>query len=148
MSRTDEGGPEGAGTDSPVHIGRPEPVGFLEDRETCPEKGAGTLLMAGLAMLALLLAATLILMVQAATGASKAATAADLAALAAADAARGITVGEPCAQAAATAEQQGAELVRCDVEDTGTGTVVVEVVVGTSGPLPDATGSSRAGPPG
>jgi secretion/DNA translocation related TadE-like protein len=103
--------------------------------------------MAGLAMLALLLAATLVLMVQAATGASKAATAADLAALVAADAARGITVGEPCTEAAATAEQHGAELVQCDVGGTGAGTVVVRVVVGTTGPLPDATGAARAGSP-
>ena len=104
--------------------------------------------MAGLAMLALLLAATLILMVQAATGASRAATAADLAALAAADAARGITVGEPCSEAGAIVEQHGAELLQCDVGGTGVGTVVVRVVIGVPGPLPDATGSSRAGPPG
>jgi secretion/DNA translocation related TadE-like protein len=103
--------------------------------------------MAGLAMLALLLAAMLVLMVQATTGASRAATAADLAALAAADAARGITVGEPCTEAAAIAEQHGAELVRCDVGGTGAGTVVIRVIVGTAGPLPDATGSARAGPP-
>lgn len=112
------------------------------------ELGAGTLLMAGLAMLALLLIGVTALMLQVATAASEAATAADLAALAAADAARGITVGEPCAAAEAVTEQHGAELVLCEVGGTGPGTVVVRVAVETGGPLPDALGSARAGPPG
>ena len=111
------------------------------------ERGAGTLLMAGLALLALVLIASAALLLQAASAASKAATAADLAALAAADAVRGITGGNPCAAAEEVAEHHGAEIQECALGTTGPGTAVIRVVVPLSGILPDAQGAARAGPP-
>lgn len=104
--------------------------------------------MAGLAMLALLLVGMTALILQAATAASRAATTADLAALAAADAARGITVGDPCSVAEAVSGQHGADLVLCDVGGTGPGTVLVRVTIDSAGVLPDASAAARAGPPG
>ncbi|MHA7208672.1 Rv3654c family TadE-like protein [Arthrobacter sp. MDT1-65] len=112
-----------------------------------PEGGAGTLLMAGLAVLALLLIASAALLLQAAATASKAATAADLAALAAADAARGITSGDPCSAARTVAQRHGAEVRECSIGETGPGTAVVRVSVSGRGLLPDASGTARAGPP-
>lgn len=111
------------------------------------ERGAGTLLMAGLALLALLLTAGAVLLLQAASAASVAATAADLAALGAADAARGITGGNPCSVAWSVAERHGASVQQCSIGGTGPGTALVRVSVGVPGPLPDATGAARAGPP-
>lgn len=111
------------------------------------ERGAGTLLMAGLALLALVLIASSALLLQAASAASKAATAADLAALAAADAVRGITTGNPCGVAQDVAERHGAEVRECLLGDTGPGTALIRVVVPLPGILPDARGAARAGPP-
>jgi secretion/DNA translocation related TadE-like protein len=111
------------------------------------ESGAGTLLMAGLALLALLLIASAALLLQATTAASKAATAADLAALAAADAARGLTTDDPCSAAEAVAQRQGAAVRECSIGGTGPGTVVIRVSVSSAGLLPDAVGAARAGPP-
>lgn len=111
------------------------------------ERGAGTLLMAGLALLALLLIATSALLVQATSAASKAATAADLAALAAADVARGLRLGDPCAAARSVAERHGASLKQCVIGGTGPGTATVQVTVAIAGLLPDAVGAARAGPP-
>lgn len=104
--------------------------------------------MAGLAMLALLLIGVTALMLQVTTATSRAATTADLAALAAADAARGITVGNPCSVAEAVSGQHGAELVLCDVGGTGPGTVLIRVTIDSGGLLPDASAAARAGPPG
>ncbi|MEG9249310.1 Rv3654c family TadE-like protein [Arthrobacter sp. Soc17.1.1.1] len=111
------------------------------------ERGAGTLLMAGLALMALLLIAAAALLLQAAAAASKAATAADLAALAAADVARGITPGDPCTAAGEVAHHHGATLQACSVGGTGPGTAVVRVSISGRGLLPDAVGAARAGPP-
>lgn len=111
------------------------------------ERGAGTLLMAGLALLALLLIASVALLLQAATAASQAATAADLAALAAADAARGISPGDPCSAAGTVAERHGAAVESCEIGDAGPGTALVRVSVALGGILPDAVGAARAGPP-
>lgn len=80
----------------------------------------------------------------------RAATAADLAALAAADAARGLTTGEPCALAQIVAEHNGADLVACAQPAGRPGTVDVRTSVPFTGPfafLGPAEGISRAGPP-
>lgn len=111
------------------------------------ERGAGTLLMTGLALLALVLIASAALLLQAASAASKAATAADLAALAAADAVRGITSGNPCGVAEEVAERHGAEVIECLLGTTGPGTSTIRVVVPVPGIIPDAQGAARAGPP-
>jgi secretion/DNA translocation related TadE-like protein len=111
------------------------------------ETGAGTVLMAGLALLALLLIGSAGLLLQAASAASRAATAADLSALAAADTARGLTAGEPCVVAAEVAARHGATVQDCAVGATGEGTVTVRVRIDVVGVLPDAVGAARAGPP-
>ncbi|WP_052273894.1 Rv3654c family TadE-like protein [Arthrobacter sp. L77] len=118
--------------------------------DTHSERGAGTILMGALALLALLLVASAALLLQAASAASKAATAADLAALAAADAARGLSSGDPCAAASTVAEQHSAVIETCEIGEiggTGAGTAVIRVSVGVPGVLPDAVGAARAGPP-
>lgn len=116
-------------------------------RDVDAERGAGTILMGALALLALLLVASAAFLLQAASAASKAATAADLAALAAADAARGLSSGDPCAAAAAVAEQHDAAVAHCEIGATGPGTAVIRVSVEMPGILPDAVGAARAGPP-
>ena len=116
-------------------------------RHVDAERGAGTILMGALALLALLLVASAALLLQAASAASKAATAADLAALAAADAARGLSSGAPCPTAATVAKQHGAVVEDCEIGATGPGTAVIRVSVGVPGLLPDAVGAARAGPP-
>ena len=60
-----------------------------------------------------LAAVLIVLLAQSAAMAFRAAAAADLAALAAADAARGITPGEPCAVAADVARRNGARILSC-----------------------------------
>ncbi|WDF32884.1 hypothetical protein PTW37_13635 [Arthrobacter agilis] len=111
------------------------------------ERGAGTALMTGIALLALILVAVAGVFVLAASAASKAATAADLAALAAADSARGLAAGQPCEIAATVAAQHGARVEQCLVEDPATGTVLIRVTVDGPGLLPRAAGAARAGAP-
>ncbi len=111
------------------------------------EAGVGTVLMTGLAVLALLSVAVVVLLLQASSAASKAATAADLSALAAADATRGLAPGDPCVVAGAVAELHGARVTECGIGTTGTGTALIRVSVDPGGLLPDATGAARAGPP-
>lgn len=111
------------------------------------ERGAGTLLMAGLALLSLLLIATTALLLQAGSAASRAATAADLAALAAADAVRGLTSGDPCGVAREVADRHAAVVEECLLGVPGTGTALVRVSVPVPGILPDARGTAKAGPP-
>ncbi len=77
--------------------------------------------------------------------ASRAAAAADLAALAAADAARGITAGQPCAIAAEVARRNNARVLSCTEGSGETVQVRTELNVGTV--LGAATGLARAGPP-
>lgn len=111
------------------------------------EAGAGTALMAGIAMAALLLLSVVVLFAQASVAASRAATAADLSALAAADAARGLRDGSPCAVATAVAEHHGARLTGCSVEGESGHIVQVSTEVDSIPALPPASGLARAGPP-
>lgn len=111
------------------------------------ERGAGTVLTAGIGMALLILLAATALLIQATVAASRAATAADLSALAAADAARGLLNGDPCGIAAETSAQHGARMSSC-IRLGGQGHIVeVRTAVDTPGLLPDATGRARAGPP-
>jgi secretion/DNA translocation related TadE-like protein len=110
------------------------------------ELGAGTVLALGLVLVLLTLLAGVLFVAQAAIGASRAAAAADLAALAGADAARGLTEGDPCTVAADVVHQHGAELTGCVV--SGEGTIVqVDALLLLPGPLEPAVGRARAGPP-
>ncbi|MHA7240154.1 Rv3654c family TadE-like protein [Arthrobacter sp. TMS1-12-1] len=119
----------------------------LRRRHVDAQRGAGTILMGALALLALLLVGSTAVLLQAASAASRAATAADLAALAAADAARGLSPEDPCAAAETVADQHGATVEDCEIGATGPGTAVIRVSVGTPGLIPDAVGTARAGPP-
>ena len=99
----------------------------------------------GLGMLVVAAAVLIVLLAQSAAMAFRAAAAADLAALAAADAARGITPGEPCAVAADVARRNGARVLSC-LEGAGS-TVQVRTELDIRTPLGGATGLARAGPP-
>ncbi|WP_323959290.1 hypothetical protein GC088_12250 [Arthrobacter sp. JZ12] len=111
------------------------------------EAGAGTVLTAGVAMVALLLVAAVGLLTQASVAASRAATAADLSALAAADAARGIRDGTPCVVANATVAQHKAVLASCEVQGEQGHIVQVQTEIRAVPFLPPAVGRARAGPP-
>lgn len=126
-----------------VHLESPE-CAHPEPQES-PERGAGTVLALGLGMLVLAAAVLIMLLAQSAAMAFRAAAAADLAALAAADAARGITPGEPCAVAADVARRNGARVLSC-LEGPGS-TVQVRTELDTHPPWGGATGLARAGPP-
>lgn len=115
------------------------------ERPEHPERGAGTVLALGLGMLVVLAAVLILLLAQSGAMAFRAAAAADLAALAAADAARGITPGEPCAVAADVARRNGARVLSCS-EGTGS-TVQVRTELEVRTPVGGATGLARAGPP-
>ena len=109
------------------------------------DRGSRTILALALGLVVLMAAVLLATLGQAMTMASRAAAAADLAALAAADAARGITDGEPCAVAAEIARRNAAIVVSC-AEGTGhTVQVRTQLDVGTA--FGAATGLARAGPP-
>lgn len=110
------------------------------------EDGGGTVLAAALAFALLLILFAIVALGQAAMAAGKAATAADLAALAAADAARGLSVGEPCSVAADLTRLQGAVLLSCVVGGVARDTVQIEVSLASGLPWP-AHGMARAGPP-
>ena len=130
--------------------GRPEPgVPPGRPESALPgepgERGAGTVLALGLGMLVVLAAILIALLAQSAAMASRAAAAADLAALAAADAARGITPGDPCAVAVDVAYRNGANVLSCAEGAGHTVQVRTELTVRT--PLGAATGLARAGPP-
>jgi secretion/DNA translocation related TadE-like protein len=109
------------------------------------ERGSGTVLALGLGLVVIMAAALLLLLAQSAAAASRAAAAADLAALAAADAARGITSGEPCAVARQVALQNNATVLACfEAPDA---TVQVRTRLSAGPFLGAATGLARAGPP-
>lgn len=110
-----------------------------------PERGSGTILSLGLVAVLGVLLVGLLLLAQAGVMASRAATAADLSALAAADAARGLTSGEPCSVASSVAAEHGARLTGCK----STGGEIVEVTTELLQPFlfGPATGRARAGPP-
>ncbi|MET4002238.1 secretion/DNA translocation related TadE-like protein [Arthrobacter sp. UYCu511] len=109
------------------------------------ERGAGTMLGAGIALAVLILLALLMGLATAAVAAGKAASAADLAALAAADAYRGLSSEVPCQVAADIAAANSAALVEC-LEMPESRSVQVKVLVRTTLPWP-AQGQARAGPP-
>lgn len=108
------------------------------------ERGAGTVLAAGVAMAMLLLTSLVLGLGQAAVAAGRAATAADLSALAAADVHRGLATGNACQVAANVAAQHRAQLRECTL--AADLSVQVTVAVATALPWP-ATGMARAGPP-
>ncbi|MGX9899940.1 Rv3654c family TadE-like protein [Arthrobacter sp. SA17] len=110
-----------------------------------PERGSGTVLAAALGLVVMTAMVLVLLLAQSAVMASRAASAADLAALAAADAARGLTVGEPCAVAAAVAARHNARVTAC-AEGTGQ-TVEVRTELAARTVVGAATGHARAGPP-
>ncbi|WP_240792292.1 MULTISPECIES: Rv3654c family TadE-like protein [unclassified Salinibacterium] len=112
-------------------------------RVLAAENGAGSVLV--VALVATLMATALLVapLMAAHIDSAKAATAADAAALAAADTAVGIVPGAPCANAARTAEANGASLTGCRVD----GLVVTVAVSRASGPFA-ATAMATAGPPG
>lgn len=110
-----------------------------------PERGSGTVLAAGLALVVIMAMALMLLFAQSAVMASRAAAAADLAALAAADALRGITSGDPCTVAAQVAARHAAALVNC-TEEAGQ-TVMVRTELNARTLVGAATGQARAGPP-
>lgn len=109
------------------------------------ERGSGTVLAAGLALVVMTAMALMLLLAQSAVLASRAASAADLAALAAADALRGLASGEPCTVAAEVAARHGAAVVSC-TEGTGQ-TVEVRTELVERTVFGAAHGRSRAGPP-
>ncbi|WP_026546539.1 Rv3654c family TadE-like protein [Paenarthrobacter nicotinovorans] len=110
-----------------------------------PERGAGTVLALVLGAVVIALLFGVLFLAQAGVLASRAASAADLAALAGADAARGLTSGEPCSVASDVAGRQEAKIVSCTV----TGGTVVDVATELDHPFGwgVATGRARAGPP-
>ena len=110
-----------------------------------PDRGSGTVLALALGLVLMMATVLIALLAQGAAMASRAAAAADLAALAAADAARGITDGEPCAVAGEVARRHQARLLSC-VEGAG-GTVQVRTQLDAGTMFGAATGLSRAGPP-
>ncbi|WP_307423601.1 Rv3654c family TadE-like protein [Pseudarthrobacter defluvii] len=114
-------------------------------RQEGSERGSGTVLAAGLALVVMTTMAVMLLLAQSAVLASRAAGAADLAALAAADALRGITSGEPCAVAADVAARHAATVLSC-IEGAGQ-TVEVRTELGERPLFGPATGHARAGPP-
>lgn len=110
-----------------------------------PERGSGTVLAAGLALVIIMATTLMLLLAQSAVMASRAAAAADLGALAGADALRGITSGEPCVVAAEVAARHDAVLTSCS-EGAGQ-TVEVRTMLNARSMLGAASGHARAGPP-
>lgn len=136
-------------TDEPTREHHHEP-GFKPSQE----RGAGSGLMLALIGAAIMLIGMVLAIVTSVSAQSKAATAADLAALAAADAARGLTSGEPCQVAAHLASAHDAELTSCQRDAGGAGTVAVTTRVSTVYWLEwlqdfdlAGVGKARAGPP-
>lgn len=114
------------------------------------ERGSNTVASLGLICVLLVLGLTLAGLVGVVSANHRAATAADLAALAGADAARGLTSGQPCSVAADVAGRNGASLAGCALTSDLSGTVDVRVTIPIEGPfafLGSAEGLSRAGPP-
>ncbi|WP_346923800.1 Rv3654c family TadE-like protein [Rothia sp. (in: high G+C Gram-positive bacteria)] len=114
------------------------------------ERGSNTVTSVGLVCVLLVLGLTVAGLVGIVSANHRAATAADLAALAGADAARGLSSGQPCTVAAAGAGRNGASLAGCALPSELSGTVDVRVTIPIEGPfafLGSAEGLSRAGPP-
>ncbi|MFC7401230.1 Rv3654c family TadE-like protein [Citricoccus sp. GCM10030269] len=116
----------------------------MSDVKAFAERGSGTVTVLSTVFLTLVLLGATAALGTSATAAARAAGAADLAALAAADAARGLTAGDPCDLAAQTARRHGATVTDCAVEANGT----VSLGARYDSPLPwPSEGASRAGPP-
>lgn len=114
------------------------------------ERGSNTVTSLGLVCVLLVLGLTMAGLVGVVSANHRAATAADLAALAGADAARGLSSGQPCTIAAAVAGRNGASLAGCALPSELSGTVDIRVTIPIEGPfafLGSAEGLSRAGPP-
>lgn len=114
------------------------------------ERGSNTVTSLGLVCVLLVLGLTMAGLVGVVSANHRAATAADLAALAGADAARGLSSGQPCTVAAAVAGRNGASLAGCALPSELSGTVDVRVTIPIEGPfafLGSAESLSRAGPP-
>lgn len=114
------------------------------------ERGSNTVTSLGLVCVLLVLGLTMAGLVGVVSANHRAATAADLTALAGADAARGLSSGQPCTVAAAVAGRNGASLAGCALPSELSGTVDVRVTIPIEGPfafLGSAESLSRAGPP-
>ncbi|MEZ2388466.1 Rv3654c family TadE-like protein [bacterium RCC_150] len=122
----------------------PDIAGVRSERDPV-DRGSGTVLALTLSFVMVVLTAMVVVLAQAAGLAQRVASAADLAALAGADAARGLTAGDPCILAAETAARQGASLVSCTVEKGEI--VAVRTEARQRSPFGAATGRARAGPP-
>ncbi|GAA4284633.1 hypothetical protein GCM10022261_21640 [Brevibacterium daeguense] len=110
------------------------------------DRGSSTVVSVAVGAAALGLTVGLGLGAQAFLAHARVDSAADLAALAAADAARGITPGEPCAVAQETAEHGGAEITECIARpDLGTAKVVAEIDLPS--PLGSVSATAVAGTP-
>ena len=110
------------------------------------DAGSGTVLMLGIALGSIVLAAAAALLAAAVVSGARAGTAANLAALAGADALRGLTSGDACTVAADVAARNRAEVELCAPEPgEGIVTVTVTAVVPLL-PWP-ASAEARAGPP-
>lgn len=117
--------------------------------EHATEEGSGTVLALTIIAGVLILTVLTLGAAGAYTAHRRAATAADLSALAAADTLRGLSEGEPCANAARIAQENGANLAAC-TEPSRPDTMDVRVSVPITGPfafLGDAKGQARAGAP-
>lgn len=108
------------------------------------DRGSGTVLAAGAAVLLVLVTGVLLLVGAALAGSSRARTAADLAALAGAGELLRGARGSACATAGTVARDNGAELLSCTV-DPGSPTSSLVVEVGVLVPsLGDAQALARA----
>ncbi|PVZ61229.1 hypothetical protein C9424_02300 [Arthrobacter sp. H-02-3] len=135
--------PVSAGASGPWH--RTPSPGHDVYRCRPRERGSGTVLALGLGLVVIMAAVLLLLLAQSAVAAARAAAAADLAALAAADAARGITSGEPCAVAREVARKNNAIVLACSKGADTSVQVSTEINIGPF--LGAARGLARAGPP-
>ncbi|MGJ9426737.1 Rv3654c family TadE-like protein [Nesterenkonia halotolerans] len=95
------------------------------------QRGSGTVLALGLIMVLLILLGAIQALSLVAASSAQAARGADLSALAGADAARGLTMGDPCAVARALAARNQVELTSCAV----TGADGTEVLVQSAVPI-------------
>ncbi|MFW0118561.1 Rv3654c family TadE-like protein [Rothia sp. P5766] len=116
-----------------------------------PERGSGSLSVVGMVCALLIVGITCAGLIGVLAANHRAAQAADLAALAAADAARGLTSGDPCDRAQEVAQANRVNLVACALPPGLAGTADIRTSVDIAGPfafLGPAQGISRAGPPG
>lgn len=116
-----------------------------------PERGSGSISVLAIVCALLVVGITCAGLVGVVAANHRAAQAADLAALAAADAARGLTSGDPCDKAREVAQANRASLVACALPPGLTGTVDIRTSADIAGPfayLGPAQGMARAGPPG